>query len=79
MTDPQSRTQRHGDRSTATPKDLAELKARQAHRHEGKEQGTVQGAEHRDDHREPGGRGARAEKGVGPDGGIPTGHRPDEP
>ncbi|MER7520311.1 hypothetical protein [Streptomyces sp. NPDC126499] len=67
MTDPQSRTRRHGDRSAATPKDVAELKARQAHRHEGKDQGTAQGAEH------------RAEKGVGPDGGIPTGHRPDEP
>ncbi|MET9957090.1 hypothetical protein ABZ135_36820 [Streptomyces sp. NPDC006339] len=72
MSDPQSRAQRHGGRSVATPKDLAELKARQAHQDEGKQPG----AERHDDRRDGGG---RAEKGVAPDGGIPTGHRPDEP
>ncbi|MFF5970359.1 hypothetical protein ACFY7C_02420 [Streptomyces sp. NPDC012769] len=75
MSDPQSRAQRHGGRSAATPKDLAELKARQAHKDDEK----APGAEHRDDRRDRGGRAARAEKGVAPDGGIPTGHRPDEP
>ncbi|WP_128979223.1 hypothetical protein [Streptomyces roseicoloratus] len=83
MNEPRSRTRPGGGRTSATPRDLAELKERQAHRAEkhqdAGQQGSGRHAAPRGRGGDRGGRHGPAEKGVAPDGGIPGGRPPDEP
>ncbi|MFD5328889.1 hypothetical protein [Streptomyces sp. NPDC127092] len=83
MNGSRSGTQPGGGRTSATPRDLAELKERQAHREDERketaEQRTGRHAAPRDRGGDRGSRPGQAEKGVAPDGGIPGGRPPDEP
>ncbi|MET9932132.1 MULTISPECIES: hypothetical protein [unclassified Streptomyces] len=65
MSGPQSPGQRRSGKGAATPQDLAELKARQAHRPDEKDRGTAHGTD-------------KGEKGGGEGGGTPPDQRPDE-
>ncbi|MGW9454050.1 hypothetical protein [Streptomyces sp. NPDC055632] len=65
MSGPQSREQRRSGKGAATPQDLAELKAHQAHRSDERGRGTAHGTD-------------KGEKGGGEGGGTPPGRRPDE-
>ncbi|MFF6777076.1 hypothetical protein ACFY8W_26480 [Streptomyces sp. NPDC012637] len=77
MNEPRSRTEPGGGRRAATPRDLAELKERQAHREEREEAAQQRMGRHAAP-RDRGGQRS-AEKGVAPDGGIPGGRPPDAP
>ncbi|WP_411074629.1 hypothetical protein [Streptomyces sp. cmx-4-7] len=66
MSGPQSREQRRSGKGAATPQDLAELKARQAHRSGESGRSAAHGTD-------------KGDKGGGEGGGTPPGQRPDEP
>ncbi|AVH93904.1 hypothetical protein GCM10010497_13100 [Streptomyces cinereoruber] len=64
MSGPQSREQRRSGKGAATPQDLAELKARQAHRSDERGRGAAHGTD-------------KGEKGGGEGGGTPPDQRPE--
>ncbi|MFE8938205.1 hypothetical protein ACFYNX_12025 [Streptomyces sp. NPDC007872] len=66
MSGSQSPERRRSGKGVATPQDLAELKARQAHRPDERGRGTAHGTD-------------EGEKGGAEGGGTPPGRRPDEP